>query len=411
MQKTNSNNSLSKYTDPYTFKNIQDKFSIMEFEEMQIWYYPPESLFLLDSTSIKHNSHSLPSDVWSLGCICAELILPHPLFSSQNVPDQVVATLSILGLPSDKNDLPSNAFHRDYYYNLTSKKIKKKLLFDYLMESSGAIVEQSTIKLIEWMLCYNPSRRPTVVDLVEILSESTVLVENYGDKCLVENISASFHDDSLSHDAIMVASQSMYDEAIEIASFLNQSSSSSSFHETQMMFSDSVNNHKNKDVISQVEKKIKKSIENGKRSVMEYRNSQVIKNNDGDDIKVSILDFVGFKAGHDDVVAIEWGFIRQKHYLKTNSGRSVADFIIPISDLTKELWHKPLVVQMWEPLIRDDVNHSGSQKIKKYGECQIDMYMLKLKDIDGWYHCVAASHRTNRRSIGQIRVQCIMPKS
>lgn len=40
------------------------------------------------------------SDVWSAGCVLAELFQGHPVFPGANGPDQMVEIIKILGTPS-----------------------------------------------------------------------------------------------------------------------------------------------------------------------------------------------------------------------------------------------------------------------------------------------------------------------
>ena len=44
--------------------------------------------------------YSKPIDVWSIGCIFAEIFLRRPLFEGKNHIDQVTTTFSIMGTPT-----------------------------------------------------------------------------------------------------------------------------------------------------------------------------------------------------------------------------------------------------------------------------------------------------------------------
>lgn len=65
-----------------------------------LWYRSPEVLL--------HSSYSSTVDIWSLGCIFAELYLRRPLFIGQSDIDQLYKIFDILGLPSE-DDWPVNS--------------------------------------------------------------------------------------------------------------------------------------------------------------------------------------------------------------------------------------------------------------------------------------------------------------
>lgn len=62
-------------------------------EVVTLWYRPPD--ILLGSTS-----YTTPIDMWSVGCIMAELLLLYPLFPGKNNQDQVRRIFKVLGTPS-----------------------------------------------------------------------------------------------------------------------------------------------------------------------------------------------------------------------------------------------------------------------------------------------------------------------
>ena len=61
-----------KYIDPFSF--FSGKFNSTKKE----WYFAPEHIF----TNQKHplRQSSLPADIWSLGCVFAELLLGEQIF-------------------------------------------------------------------------------------------------------------------------------------------------------------------------------------------------------------------------------------------------------------------------------------------------------------------------------------------
>ena len=60
---------------------------------MTLWYRAPEILL--------GTSYATPVDIWSCGCILAELISRKPLFPGLNETDQLSRILGVLGTPAE----------------------------------------------------------------------------------------------------------------------------------------------------------------------------------------------------------------------------------------------------------------------------------------------------------------------
>ena len=68
---------------------------------MTLWYRAPE--VLLGTT------YATPVDIWSCGCILAELVTRRPLFPGLTETDQLTKIFSVLGLPGEESwpqDIP-----------------------------------------------------------------------------------------------------------------------------------------------------------------------------------------------------------------------------------------------------------------------------------------------------------------
>jgi glycogen synthase kinase 3 beta len=52
-------------------------------------------------------------DIWSVGCVMAELLLGHPLFPGESGVDQLVEIIKILGTPTKENIKAMNSTHND----------------------------------------------------------------------------------------------------------------------------------------------------------------------------------------------------------------------------------------------------------------------------------------------------------
>lgn len=64
-------------------------------EVVTLWYRPPELL-------LGSQTYSTPLDVWSVGCIFAEMLLVKPLFPGEGEVDQISKIFRLLGAPSEE---------------------------------------------------------------------------------------------------------------------------------------------------------------------------------------------------------------------------------------------------------------------------------------------------------------------
>ncbi|XP_070543152.1 cyclin-dependent kinase 11B-like [Ptychodera flava] len=116
-----------------------------------LWYRAPELL-------LGAKEYSCPIDLWSVGCIFAELLTMKPLFPGRSEIDQLNRIFKELGTPSEKiwpgyRDLPAVkkvTFAEHPYNNLRSR-------FGHYLTDLG-------FDLINKFLTYNPARRITADD-------------------------------------------------------------------------------------------------------------------------------------------------------------------------------------------------------------------------------------------------------
>jgi len=114
-------------------------------EVVTLWYRPPE--ILLGATS-----YSTPVDVWSCGCIFAELLTKKPLFPGDCEIDQIYKIFRILGTPSDEI-WPGVTKLRDYKEDFPIWKGTS------LSQVLNVQLDEITLDLLEKMLIFDPSRR------------------------------------------------------------------------------------------------------------------------------------------------------------------------------------------------------------------------------------------------------------
>jgi serine/threonine protein kinase len=115
-------------------------------EVVTLWYRAPELL-------LGQNKYSTPIDVWSIGCIFAELITLQPLFPADSEIDQLYKIFQALGTPDDTiwpgvSKLP--------YYQQTFPKWAGNSL-----RQSFPQLDELGIDLLCRMLTYAPNHRIT----------------------------------------------------------------------------------------------------------------------------------------------------------------------------------------------------------------------------------------------------------
>jgi len=73
------------------------------------YYRAPELIF--GSTSYTCNV-----DIWSMGCVIAEMLLGEPLFPGENGVDQLVEIMKVLGTPTREHINAMNPTHSDFRF-------------------------------------------------------------------------------------------------------------------------------------------------------------------------------------------------------------------------------------------------------------------------------------------------------
>jgi serine/threonine protein kinase len=65
-------------------------------EVVTLWYRPPDVL-------MGSKNYSTSIDIWSVGCIFAEMVLMKPLFQGNSEKDQLKKIFKLLGVPSSES--------------------------------------------------------------------------------------------------------------------------------------------------------------------------------------------------------------------------------------------------------------------------------------------------------------------
>lgn len=119
-------------------------------EVVTLWYRAPDVL-------LGSRHYSTPVDIWSIGCIFAEMVNGSPLFTGTSEETQLDTIFRLLGTPSEASfpgisELPD---WREDFPNYPPPESLNKLV---------PALEDSGLDLLSLMLTYDPTRRITAQD-------------------------------------------------------------------------------------------------------------------------------------------------------------------------------------------------------------------------------------------------------
>ena len=113
------------------------------------WYRAPEAILSPDS-------YDKPVDIWSIGCILAELLGRQPLFPADNNLDELQKIISVLGSPSEADlDFITDEKIKNFMQRL-AKRTKQS--FNLMFSNANPVA----LDLLGKMLTFNPKERYTV---------------------------------------------------------------------------------------------------------------------------------------------------------------------------------------------------------------------------------------------------------
>jgi len=128
-----------------------------------LWYRPPELL-------LGGKTYGPALDMWSLGCIFAELVLRQPLLPGRGEFDQIDRIFKLLGTPNESiwpgcQQLPH--FKKFSFKNQPFNHLSDKFKTGPSFTAGGTGLSSEGVKLMDSMLCLNPDRRITAREALD----------------------------------------------------------------------------------------------------------------------------------------------------------------------------------------------------------------------------------------------------
>lgn len=131
------------------FNDTKDKKNVLTDYIATRWYRPPEVL-------LEWDKYDKSLDVWSIGCIFAELLDRKPLFPGKESSEQIELILSILGTPKIEDVYKEGRSNsRELIYKFG--KIEKVPWREIFQNASD-----DALDLLEKLLKFDPDKRITV---------------------------------------------------------------------------------------------------------------------------------------------------------------------------------------------------------------------------------------------------------
>ena len=133
------------------------------------FYRAPELLL-----SATHYTNAI--DIWSAGCVFAELLLGNPLFEGPTSVKQMISIIGIIGVPS-----PEQVRAMNPQYPVADFPVVSHI---GLSESFRSSVPQTAIELLSKLFSYDPSKRPRAIEVMAHPYFDEVKMYSRGNYCL-----------------------------------------------------------------------------------------------------------------------------------------------------------------------------------------------------------------------------------
>ena len=146
-----SNDGKLKICDFGLARKLSNTADNLTKEVITMWYRPPELL-------LETNKYSIEIDMWSVGCIFAELVLRTPLWKGTTVVEQLEQIFLTMGPPTDET-WPEFRSYKLAPMFFGKKKTESKLREAFTKGESN--LSNEGVNLMSQMLSLNPNKRIT----------------------------------------------------------------------------------------------------------------------------------------------------------------------------------------------------------------------------------------------------------
>ncbi|KAL8447007.1 hypothetical protein Emed_004691 [Eimeria media] len=148
-------------------------------EVVTLWYRAPDVL-------MGSNTYSTPVDIWSVGCIFAEMVNGRPLFPGSNNEDQLHRIFKVLGTPAATEGLMSLPQWRNnfkYYPPLKWKYIQQLLL---LLQQQQQKQQQQQLQQLLLLRQQQQKQQQPQQELLLLLQQHMQLLQQQQHKQLLQ---------------------------------------------------------------------------------------------------------------------------------------------------------------------------------------------------------------------------------
>lgn len=115
-----------------------------------LWYRPPELL-------LGHQEYDASVDMWSAGCIMAELLLEKPLLPGRDEPDQIFRIFNMFGIPTEETW--RGVTRMPLYERYTKKQTFRNKFVEHMKSYSKHPLSPECLDLLCQLLQLNPEKR------------------------------------------------------------------------------------------------------------------------------------------------------------------------------------------------------------------------------------------------------------